>query len=139
MNEMIKRAIFLAVLTASCFLPANAQNADFATPNSDGGIMSDPGDLGGWSSPTGPQNKGLNLPPTTTASIALKQQNLTALPDTRYGRLVNPGGENVFGDEGALLPPKSNFTRENYLENSFTNSPGMGTGRRIYSPSPNDY
>lgn len=99
--------------------------------------MGDPGDLGGWSAPTG--NQQLNLPPTTTKSIALMQQGKSTLPTTRLAPVVEVGNEAVFGDEGILRPPVDGFTPNHYLENAFKNSPDLGTGHRIYFPSANGY
>ena len=96
-----------------------------------------PPDTAQWNAPTSTQSNKLNLPPTTTASLALKQQNLQELPRTVLSSIVKDSGYNqsVFSDEDRLLPPLSGFNKQSHLENAFKNSPGLTTNHKMESPS----
>lgn len=139
---MLKPMAVALVLSAFACVPALAQGMPMMEPDDLDRMAAmelppSPEEASRWSAPTSTQSNKLNLPPTTTASLALKQQNLEELPRTVVTSIVKDSGYNpkVFSDEGRFLPPINGFNKQSHLENAFSTSPGLTTGHKMESPS----
>lgn len=139
---MLKQTTVALLLSAVTCVPAFAQGMPMMEPDDLDKMAAmeqppSPEEAARWSAPTSIQSNKFNLPPTTTASLALKQQNLEELPRTVLTSIVKDSGYNgnVFSDEGRFLPPIMGFNKQSHLENAFSSSPGLTTGHKMEAPS----
>lgn len=124
MLKPIAVALFLSAVTC---VPAFAQGMPMMEPDDLDKMAAmeqppSPEETARWSAPTSTQSNKLNVPPTTTASLALKQQNLEELPRTVLTSIVKDSGynQNVFSDRPPIMGDlfMEGFNEQSHLENA---------------------